>query len=86
MLAFFCGFQNASTSASKRANSHAGRNRQTPAGVDGVLVSSTEENGVDDAEVSLSLTIGKINTFLFIYLFIYLYIYYRFTPLNYKIN
>ena len=47
------------------------RNRQTPAGVDGVLLSSTEENGVDDAEVSLSLTIGTINT-LFIYLFIYL--------------
>ena len=43
--------------------------------MDGVLLSSTEENGVDDAEVSLSLTIGTINTFFFICLFIYLYIY-----------
>ena len=53
-------------SASKKANSHTGRNRQTPAGVDGALLSSTEENGVDDTEVSLSLTIGTINSSLFI--------------------
>ena len=53
-------------SVSKKANSHTGRNRQTPAGVDGALLSSTEENGVDDTEVSLSLTIVTINSYLFI--------------------
>ncbi|CAH3196884.1 unnamed protein product [Porites evermanni] len=53
------GNTNASTSASKRANSHAARNRQTPAGVDGVLLSSTEENGVDDAETSRMLSVQR---------------------------